>query len=577
MKNIKRPLQSELFDVWDMHLPSSIKKKLVNGWEGVFRAVFLELMPVDKLGERFHESIGRKTKELYSMAGLILLKEFNDWTTEEAYKAYAFYENIHFALGMNPGVKEMSTRSVERYQSYMIEDNVAMTIFKDVTDSIIKHCGIEVDKQRVDSTHIFSNMASYGRTKLMGMVIKRFLAQLKRHADSDYNKLPESFRNKYDQSNMNLFGETVKGEERRTRVRQEIAEDLHYIINFFYEDDNHNNRITYKQMQQVFAEQCEVKENKVCIKKKPGGDTLQNPTDLDATYDGRKGKGYQVQISETCNKNNEEQIITAVIPQTATESDTTALPKVLEQLEENDILPEELTGDSHYGTDSNVLNAKEKGVEIISPVKKGREKSTPDPKQINISDFKFKEGEKEIISCPKGHAPLSSEYDEKKERTRTFMSSEICEKCPHLKDCPVKKNYKSKGNYVLCSNPRNVRMTARRLNEMTDNFRSRYRIRAGIEATNSAIKQRTGMRRLRVRGKPRVFSSIIMKITGWNILRGASCIKLLEITRKRYYSGNSTSYLTFLMSANINVMTCNPIFKHFFQFRRKIENFGIVA
>jgi Transposase DDE domain len=577
MRKIKTPLQSELFDVWDSYLPVNMKRKLIDSWEGVFRAVFLELMPVDKLAERFHETIGRSTKELYSMAGLILLKEFNDWTTEEAYKAYAFNANIHFALGLNPGVKEISIRTIERYQSYIVEDDVAMTIFKDVTDRIIKYCGIEVDKQRVDSTHVFSNMASYGRTKLMGMVIKRFLAQLKRHAESDYNNLPESFLSKYEQSNMNLFGDTVKGEAKRTILRQEIAEDLHYIINFFYENDDHNNRITYKQMQQVFAEQCEIKENKICIKKNPGGDTLQNPTDPDATYDGKKGKGYQVQISETCSKNNEEQIITALIPQTATESDTTALPAVLEQLKENGILPKELTGDSHYGTDGNTLNAKEKGVEIISPVKKGSEKSTPDPEQINISDFKFKDGEEEVIGCPEGHSPLSSEYDKEKDRTITFMSPENCEKCPYLKDCLVKKNRKSKGNYVLYSNPRNVRITARRLNEMTENFKEQYRIRSGIEATNSGIKQRTGMQRLRVRGKPRMFNSIIMKITGWNILRGAVCSKLRKIVRKRCNSGNLTDYLTSLQTANANVMAPKPIFKEFMEFKYKIKIFGIAA
>jgi len=35
------------------------------------------------------------------------------------------------------------------------------------------------------------------------------------------------------------------------------------------------------------------------LKVKTGGDCVQNPSDLDATYDGHKGPGYQVQLAET--------------------------------------------------------------------------------------------------------------------------------------------------------------------------------------------------------------------------------------------------------------------------------------
>ena len=31
-----------------------------------------------------------------------------------------------------------------------------------------------------------------------------------------------------------------------------------------------------------------------------GSDSLQSPHDAEATYHGRKGKGYEVQIAETC-------------------------------------------------------------------------------------------------------------------------------------------------------------------------------------------------------------------------------------------------------------------------------------
>ena len=54
----------------------------------------------------------------------------------------------------------------------------------------------------------------------------------------------------------------------------------------------------------IFGQQCELSGETVVVKTKTGGDCVQNPSDLDATYDGHKGPGYQVQITETCAPSN---------------------------------------------------------------------------------------------------------------------------------------------------------------------------------------------------------------------------------------------------------------------------------
>ena len=45
-------------------------------------------------------------------------------------------------------------------------------------------------------TRIFSDMASFGRTRLMGVAVKRFLTQVIRHNKEDYNSLDESLMNR---------------------------------------------------------------------------------------------------------------------------------------------------------------------------------------------------------------------------------------------------------------------------------------------------------------------------------------------------------------------------------------------
>ena len=73
---------------------------------------------------------------------------------------------------------------------------------------------------------------------------------------------------------------------------------------------------------------------KIVVKAKTGGDCIQNPSDLDATYSGHKGPGYQMQITETCVPENEVQLITAALPQTACELDADVVVPMLDQLEQ---------------------------------------------------------------------------------------------------------------------------------------------------------------------------------------------------------------------------------------------------
>jgi len=354
MHKIVNPQQTRLFDQFDSVLTEKTRKRLLDGWPGVFRHVILELMPVDALSEHFDPAMGRPTKELYSIAGLLLIQEFMDWTKDEALDAYSFNMNVHYALNLEPVTHDISKRTLERYINLFEEDDLAKATMDEITTTLVEVLSIKIDKQRLDSTHIFSDMASFGRTRLMGVAIKRFLTQVIRHNKEDYNLLEESFRNRYAPGVNQLFADTKKDGESRRLLRQQVAEDMHYLVKLFGDNPEYNGKDTYKAMDRIFYEQCEVHEEAVIVKKKTGGNVMQNPSDPDATYDGHKGPGYQAQISETCNPDNEQQFITVAIAQTAAESDANAVEEVLEDLQANDLVPDEMLVDTGYTSDDNV-------------------------------------------------------------------------------------------------------------------------------------------------------------------------------------------------------------------------------
>ncbi len=533
MHKIVNPQQTRLFDPFDNVLTEKTRKRLLDGWPGIFRHVILELMPVDAVSGNFDPTLGRPTKELYSMAGLILLMEFMDWTKPEALDAYSYSMNVHYALNLEPVTHDISKRTLERYINLFEEDDLAKTTMDEIITTLVEVLGIKIDKQRLDSTHIFSDMASFGRTRLMGVAIKRFLTQVIRSNKDDYNSLDESLRNRYAPGVNQLFADTKKDSDSRRLLRQQVAEDMHFIIQHFGGNAEHNGKDTYKAVERIFYEQCEVHEEKVSIKKKPGGNVMQNPSDADATYDGHKGQGYQVQIAETCNPENEIQLITCALPQTAAEADANAVEEVLEDLKTNDLVPDELLVDTGYTSDDNVQLAEQQGVELVGPVPPGSSKTKDaeeEYKRLNIDDFNVDEATEEIVCCPAGHEPESSEHDSDTGKTKTVMPESACSQCEYVDQCAVKK---TSGGYQVEHTAKDRRIAGRRREVATEVFRERYKTRGGIEGTNSGLKRKTGLGQLRVRGRPAVFHAIYLKIAGWNILRASVCAKMRQIVWAR--------------------------------------------
>ena len=231
------PRQNRLFDPFEGIIPPAGRRIIGSGWQGVFRHVLLEVMPVGELAQHFSQSLGAPTKELYSMAGLVFLADFFDWTAEEAAEAYIFRSDVQYALNLEPGAS-VCPRTIERYQKLFRDNDLAAQVFHDVTTRLAEVLELNVSQQRLDSTHVFSHMANFGRTKLMAVAIKRFLAQVKRHAPESYAALPEAFRLRYQPADSQLFA-GAKDAEARQRSRQQAAEDLHWIIEHFADGAEH--------------------------------------------------------------------------------------------------------------------------------------------------------------------------------------------------------------------------------------------------------------------------------------------------------------------------------------------------
>jgi len=134
-------------------------------------------MPVTELATNFSKFAGTSTKELYSMAGIVFLADFFGWTNLQTIEKFQFRIDVKYALNADPGY-DFSLRSLERYQQHFRKHDLAAKVFASVVNTLAEHMEIDVARQRLDSTQVFSNMATFGRTRLLATAIKRFLTRL---------------------------------------------------------------------------------------------------------------------------------------------------------------------------------------------------------------------------------------------------------------------------------------------------------------------------------------------------------------------------------------------------------------
>ena len=151
---------------WRNILSEKKIKMLKNSWAGVFREHTLSEIPVREISMHFSEGVGRPSKELVTVIGACILQQMFDLTDEETIEQLAFNEQWHYALeSFNPDDQVISLKTLWTTRNLLVNDKAANKIFKSVTDKLTELYEVDTRLQRLDSVHIFSNMAKLGRVR----------------------------------------------------------------------------------------------------------------------------------------------------------------------------------------------------------------------------------------------------------------------------------------------------------------------------------------------------------------------------------------------------------------------------
>ena len=365
-----------LFDPW--HFLGEKRRKLMDtSWAALFREHILCELPVNKVAPFFNDTFGRPTKELYTALGVLVLQQIHDLTDEETVSQLAFNLQWHYALDIvdeSDEAKYLCAKTLWNLRDLVIENHLDEILFERSAEVLARVFNVDTSAQRIDSVHIKSNMRRLGRIGIFVKTIHTFLINLKRHHQELFEALAQDLVERYLQDKALSCFSLIKPSEAQ-KTLETVSGDLFHLVQRFADHAQVSSMYSYATMVRVLKEHCEIKAEdggpadlRVKASREIPSDSLQNPSDPDATYDGHKGQGYQVQVMETyCTHEDEQErdktlnLITHVEVQRACESDAHALIPALESAIERGLAPAQVLADSLYGSDENSEKAEADG------------------------------------------------------------------------------------------------------------------------------------------------------------------------------------------------------------------------
>ena len=533
--------QQKLFGV-ETQLSPSLRGRLESSWAHLFR---LEVLPILFRNEDHYAMLygatGRPNFSVARLLGLCLLQEWNDLSDQEALDTFSFDVRWRYALDVSDEEDYLSRRSLVEFRRRLAakdpEMTLVRTVFDNIRDSAIQRLGLSASNQRLDSTHIISNIRLRGRLALFSNTLTLFLKSLNK---DHFSRVPAAIQEWHAREPEGWFG--LGPAEQKIKL-EELAHYLYELMVIFEKDGLGE---PYQLLTRLFSEQCErssEEPSSIQVKKKTEGATLQSPYDPDASC-GHKGPGYSLHVTETCNNNGKHEIITDYEVHGAARSDMGKALSVLERLGAG-CKPDTLFADGGYPSVPSALKVQEQDIEFVAPVNRSRLSDDVVGRDL----FQF-DSEGFATGCPRGHSPIDHRIlanNTTRRSLHAIFDGNTCRSCTMLDCCPVRApNHRNRGcqardtvgDFRLEITPE-IRLRDHMYTlQQTTAWKDRYKIRAGIEATNSELKRAHGIGRLRVRRAAKVCFAVACKIIACNIKRWAKA----HLSLKRTLQGCLSSF-----------------------------------
>ncbi|MCJ7558717.1 MAG: transposase [Gammaproteobacteria bacterium] len=440
-------LQFGLFDTLQ-RLPEKVRQRLEASWADTFyREVFCRI-DESPFAVLYSDQPSRPTTPINILVAAEILKSGFGWSDEELYDEIQFNFQVRYALGLRDmGEVPFELRTLynfrQRLSQHMQEtgDNLLDHIFVQVTDEQLATLQLKTGHQRMDSVLVSSNMRQMTRLHMLVEVVQRVWRML---VEDDHASHAEVFQ-PYRQGTAGQYCYGVKGDEVAAHV-EAIGHVMHRLVQELAA--RYAEQPAYQVLERVFTEHFALvaspgeDTDTGQIRVKTGGElsasSLQSPDDWEATYREKRGQGYRgyvANLTETCDPENEVQLITQVQVTPNTTDDEQMAIDCLPALKARTDVESLWTDGGYNGPELEALLRQHQIEHIPTNVRGGR--SSPD--RLGLEAFSWETDEAGVplaVTCPGGQR-VEVRAGRKTDRFLTNFDQMACETCPLADQCPT--------------------------------------------------------------------------------------------------------------------------------------------
>jgi len=493
------------------------QKRLKNSWADRFSNDIFPMINEERFSVLYSDNPAtRPNNPVNVTVGALMLKSIFVQSDEESTDSILFDIRYQHALHTTSFEEQpISKNSLSNFRCalYKYYEETGIDLMQEEVEShakaFAKMLGLDGKTQRMDSLMISSSCKKLSRLELIYSCVGRLIKTV-----DNFNNLiggftiPEEFKRYLKEGHENEVIYRTRDTELSSKLETVIKDAIK--LHAIYKDTTIAGTEEYQLLSRMISDQTDGKSN-LKDGKSIAPDSLQNPTDPDATYrtkGGKKNIGYVGNVVESFNDDN--LIITQYDLQPNIYSDPKFAQDVIEKLgkQEKEV---NILVDGAYYADYISKSGAAYNIKFIPTTMVGKHTFE---ENTGCENFVIDEANHTVVSCPMGNAPIESTF--LNGTYRAYFPKDLCEKCPNYSKCPLEKQKKRNLFKV-----REVKYHSSKLKAQmkTDEYKEIVKKRAGIEGVPSVLRRRYNIDNLPVRRNIRTKIWFGLKIHAINFKR----------------------------------------------------------
>lgn len=461
---------------------------------------------------------------------LILVMQYAEGLTDEqAAESVRSRIDWKYALGLRMTDTGFHHSILSEHRQRLMDGGVEQRLLDDMLKRF-QECGLlkERSKQRTDSTHVLASIRELNRLELIGESLRHTLNSLAVVS-------PDWLRTQVDADWFDLYGPRFeqyrlpKSKQERQDLAERIGNDGYHLLAAV----DRAKDLPWLQevpavntLRQVWEQQFVQQQGQAQLR--PGGtlppatEMINSPYDVEARYSRHRRiewTGYRVHLTEMCEE-DKPLIITNVETTPATTPDSEMTDTIHRHLSEKGLLPGEHFVDAGYvDADHLVTSETEHNVDLLGPAQTDSNWQAKAEQGFDLACFVI-HWDTETVVCPQGKT--NSVWRARKDKYG-HPAIEVRFRASDCRQCSVRPRCtrsQGRARYLkLKPKAQHIALQQRRQYQKTNEYKERYKKRAGVEGAISQGTRCFDLRRARYVGLAKTRLQHVLAAAAMNLTR----------------------------------------------------------